>query len=204
MPAYPFVGSLGWRVPTDQVRPRRLLSKQSGFSSLCDRRLGASGGRARGKGRRTCRTRRCPTPTSTSALARSASYFDAPFLLIALGERTLPSGLAGALAPTSPILIGIFAPFIGRSERISRRQGVALSVGALMTFPVAVVTAPRQLPDVRAVLVVLGTGSGFTAGTFMLYYSLINQVGEERATIAQYFAPAFALFYGALWSASAR
>jgi drug/metabolite transporter (DMT)-like permease len=74
----------------------------------------------------------------------------------------------------------------------------ALSVGALMTFPVAVVTAPRKLPDVRAVLVVLGTGSGFTAGTFMLYYSLINQVGEERATIAQYFAPAFALFYGAL------
>jgi hypothetical protein len=131
MPAYPFVGSLGWRVPTDQVRPRRLLSKQSGFSSLCDRRLGASGGRARGKGRRTCRTRRCPTPTSTSALARSASYFDAPFLLIALGERTLPSGLAGALAPTSPILIGIFAPFIGRSERISRRQSVGLSIGLL-------------------------------------------------------------------------
>ena len=67
-----------------------------------------------------------------------------------------------------------------------------------MTFPVAVVTAPRELPDVRAVLVVLALGLIFTAGTFMLYYSLINQVGEERATIAQYFAPAFALFYGAL------
>jgi drug/metabolite transporter (DMT)-like permease len=152
-------------------------------------------------------------------------------LLIALGERTLPSGLAGALASTSPILIGIFAPFIDRSERISRRQGVgliigllgvalvvgahsagslgqflsalalldaaaggalstfvvkiwyrdrksipatrttffALSVGALMTFPVAVVTAPRELPDVRAVLVVLALGLIFTAGTFMVY-----------------------------------
>lgn len=74
----------------------------------------------------------------------------------------------------------------------------ALSVGALMTLPVAVITAPRELPDARAVLVVLTLGLVFTAGTFMLYYSLINQVGEERATIAQYFAPAFALFYGAL------
>lgn len=74
----------------------------------------------------------------------------------------------------------------------------ALSVGALMTLPVAVVTAPRELPDARAVLVVLTLGLVFTAGPSMLYYSLINQVGEERATIAQYFAPAFALFYGAL------
>ena len=67
-----------------------------------------------------------------------------------------------------------------------------------MTLPVAVITAPRELPDARAVLVVLTLGLVFTAGTFMLYYSLTNQVGEERATIAQYFAPAFALFYGAL------
>jgi drug/metabolite transporter (DMT)-like permease len=194
------------------------------------------------------------------ALLLGALAIGAPFLLIALGERTLPSGLAGVLASTSPIFIAVFAPFIDRSERISRRQGVglilgllgvalvvgahfagslgqfpsalallgaavggalssfvvkiwyrdrksipastttffALSVGALMTLPVAVVTAPRELPDARAVLVVLTLGLFFTAGTFMLYYSLINQVGEERATIAQYFAPAFALLYGAL------
>jgi drug/metabolite transporter (DMT)-like permease len=194
------------------------------------------------------------------ALLLGALAIAAPFMLIALGELTLPSGLAGVLASTSPLFIALFAPLIDRSQKINRRQGIglivgligvalvvgahflgslgqllgalallgaavggalssfvvklwykdkksipastttffALSVGALLTLPAAVITAPRVLPDARAVVVVLVLGLFFTAGTFMLYYLLINQVGEERATIAQYFAPAFALFYGAL------
>jgi drug/metabolite transporter (DMT)-like permease len=32
----------------------------------------------------------------------------------------------------------------------------------------------------------------------MLYYRLIGHVGEERAALANYLTPAFALFYGVL------
>ena len=42
------------------------------------------------------------------ALLLGALAIGAPFLLIALGERTLPSGLAGVLASTSPIFIAVF------------------------------------------------------------------------------------------------
>ena len=33
---------------------------------------------------------------------------------------------------------------------------------------------------------------------YMLYYRLINEVGSQRAALANYLLPAFALFYGVL------
>lgn len=41
-------------------------------------------------------------------------------------------------------------------------------------------------------------GLGYTALDYMLYYRLIDHVGEERAALANYLTPAFALFYGVL------
>ncbi len=74
----------------------------------------------------------------------------------------------------------------------------SLGIGALLTLPVAVVTAPRELPGVRAVLAVIVLGLVCTALAFMLYYSLIAQIGQERASLATYLTPAFALLYGVL------
>ncbi len=74
----------------------------------------------------------------------------------------------------------------------------ALGVGSLLTLPVAVATAPRELPGVRAVLAVIALGLLCTALAYMLYYSLIDQIGGERAALANYLTPAFALFYGVL------
>lgn len=45
-------------------------------------------------------------------------------------------------------------------------------------------------------MIVLGLGC--TALGYMLYYRLIDHVGEERAALANYLTPAFALFYGVL------
>src|SRR5215207_2356206 len=180
-------------------------------------------------------------------------------MLIALGELTVPSGLAGVLASTAPMFIAVFAPVLARSEEINRRQGAgllvglfgvalvvgahfiasfgqffgalallgaaasggassfvvklwykdkgvpastttffALSVGALLTLPVAVITAPRELPGARAVLAVIALGLLCTAVAFMLYYRLIDHIGEERASLSNYLTPAFALLYGML------
>ena len=74
----------------------------------------------------------------------------------------------------------------------------ALAIASVLTLPVAVVTAPRELPGVRAVLAVIVLGLGCTALAYMLYYRLIDNVGEERAALANYLTPAFALFYGVL------
>ena len=182
-----------------------------------------------------------------------------PFMLIALGELTVPSGLAGVLASTTPIFVALFSPVLGYNTRINRRQGAglivgligvalvvgahfvgslgqllgalavlgaaasgglssfvvalqykdkgipasttsffSLSVGALLTLPVALITAPHELPGTRAVMAVIVLGLLCTALAFMLYYSLIDQIGEERASLATYLTPVFALFYGVL------
>jgi drug/metabolite transporter (DMT)-like permease len=193
------------------------------------------------------------------ALLLGALAIAAPFMLIALGELIVPSGLAGVLASMAPMFIALFAPLLDPSMKINRRQvaglvvgllgvglvvGVhlvgslgqflgalsllgaaasgalssfvvklqykdkgipasttsffALAVASVLTLPVAVVTAPRELPGVRAVLAVIVLGLGCTALAYMLYYRLIDNVGEERAALANYLTPAFALFYGVL------
>ncbi len=193
------------------------------------------------------------------ALLLGALAIAAPFMLIALGELTVPSGLAGVLASTAPMFIALFAPVLDPSMEINRRQGAglavgllgvalvvgahfigslaqfvgalallgaaasgalssfvvklqykdkgvpasttsffALSVGALLTLPIAVATAPRELPGIRAVLAVIILGLGCTALAYILYYRLIDHVGEERAALANYLTPAFALLYGVL------
>ena len=193
------------------------------------------------------------------ALLLGALAIAVPFMLIALGELTVPSGLAGVLASTTPIFVALFSPVLGYNTGINRRQGAglivgligvalvvgahfvgslgqllgalavlgaaasgglssfvvalqykdkgipasttsffSLSVGALLTLPVALITAPHELPGTRAVLAVIVLGLLCTALAFMLYYSLIDQIGEERASLATYLTPVFALFYGVL------
>jgi drug/metabolite transporter (DMT)-like permease len=193
------------------------------------------------------------------ALLLGALAIAAPFMLIALGELIVPSGLAGVLASMAPMFIALFAPLLDPSLEINRRQGAglligllgvglvvgvhlvgslgqflgalallgaaasgalssfivklqykdkgvpasttsffALSVASLLTLPVALITAPRELPGIRAVLAVIVLGLGCTALGYMFYYRLIDHVGEERAALANYLTPAFALFYGVL------
>jgi drug/metabolite transporter (DMT)-like permease len=193
------------------------------------------------------------------ALLLGAVAIAAPFMLIALGELTVPSGLAGVLVSTTPMFVALFAPFLDSAMDINRRQSAglavgllgvalvvgvhfigslgqlvgalallgaaacgalsgfvvkmqykdkgvpasttslfALSVGALLTLPVAIVTAPRELPGMRAVLAVIALGLVCTAVAFMLYYRLIDHIGEERAALSNYLTPAFALVYGVL------
>ena len=193
------------------------------------------------------------------ALLLGALAIATPFMLIALGELTVPSGLAGVLVSTTPMFVALFAPWIDPAMEINRRQGAglavgllgvalvvgahfigslgqlvgalallgaaasgalsgfvvklqykdkgvpasttsffALSVGALLTLPVAAITAPRELPGTRAVLAVVALGLLCTAVAFMLYYRLIDHIGEERASLSNYLTPAFALLYGVL------
>ena len=194
-----------------------------------------------------------------SALLLGALSIAAPFMLITLGELTVPSGLAGVLGSTAPMFIPLFALRLDPSQRVNRRQGAglivglvgvalvvgihsirepdqflgalallgaaasgalasfvvkfryrdagipasttsffALVVGAVLALPVALVTAPHEAPGTRAVLAVIMLGLVCTALGYMLYYSLINQIGGQRAALANYLTPAFALFYGVL------
>ncbi|HSL01023.1 MAG TPA: DMT family transporter [Rubrobacteraceae bacterium] len=191
------------------------------------------------------------------ALLLGALAIAAPFMLISLGELSVPSGLAGVLVSTTPMFVAVFALRLDPTARINRRQamgllvglvGVALvvgiqsvsslgqffgalailgaaacgalssfvvklqyrdkgvppstttlfslAVGAVLVAPVAALTASREVPGARSIIAVILLGLVCTALAFTLYYSLIDQIGEERAAIGNYLTPIFALVYG--------
>ncbi len=74
----------------------------------------------------------------------------------------------------------------------------SLSVGAVLVAPFAVITASGEAPGPHAIVSVILLGLFCTALTFLLYYLLIAEVGEERAALGNYLMPIFALFYGVI------
>ena len=75
---------------------------------------------------------------------------------------------------------------------------ISILVGAVLTLPAAVATAPSSLPGTRATLAMLALGVVGTALAFVIFYKLIAEVGAGRASLVSYLAPGVALLYGAL------
>jgi drug/metabolite transporter (DMT)-like permease len=75
---------------------------------------------------------------------------------------------------------------------------LSIMVGAVMTLPAAVATAPAELPGMRAVAAVTALGVVGTAVAFVILYKLIAETGAARASLVSYLAPGMALAYGAL------
>jgi drug/metabolite transporter (DMT)-like permease len=119
-------------------------------------------------------------------------------LVGSLGQFLGALALLGAAASGGLSSFVIALQYKDKGVPASTTSFFALSVGALLTLPLAIVTAPHELPSIRAVLAVIALGLGCTALGYMLYYSLIDHIGGERAALANYLTPAFALFYGVL------
>src|SRR5215208_1025961 len=126
------------------------------------------------------------------ALVVGAHFIDS------LGQFLGALALLGAAASGALSSFVIALQYKDKGVPASTTSFFALGVGALLTLPVGIITAPRELPGIPAVLAVIALGLGCTALGYMLYYSLIDHIGEERAALANYLTPAFALFYGVL------
>ena len=115
-----------------------------------------------------------------------------------------PGQFLGAMALLGAAASGALSSFIvklwykDKGVPASTTSFFALGIASLLTLPVALVTAPHELPGIQAVLAVIALGLGCTALGYMLYYRLIDAIGGERASLANYLTPAFALFYGVL------
>jgi drug/metabolite transporter (DMT)-like permease len=75
-------------------------------------------------------------------------------------------------------------------------SGAVMLVATVLTSPVLAATAPHHAPSLKSVAALLALGAGGTGIAFILYYTLIAEVGPGRASVVGYVAPAFSVFYG--------
>jgi drug/metabolite transporter (DMT)-like permease len=71
-----------------------------------------------------------------------------------------------------------------------------MSISALLTLPIAIATAPDHFPSLGASAALLVLGIGGTGIAFVIFYTLIAELGPARAALVAYIAPGFAVFYG--------
>jgi drug/metabolite transporter (DMT)-like permease len=72
----------------------------------------------------------------------------------------------------------------------------SLGLNGLVYLPFAVRDAPSSLPSARVLWSVLGLGAVCTATAFVVFFSLIAEVGPQRATVITYLNPAIAVGLG--------
>src|SRR5918996_2468142 len=102
------------------------------------------------------------------ALLLGALAIAAPFMLIALGELTVPSGLAGVLASMTPMFIALFAPLLDPSMEINRRQGAGLVVGLLGVGLVVGVHLVGSFSQFLGALALLGAAASGALSSFVV------------------------------------
>jgi drug/metabolite transporter (DMT)-like permease len=74
--------------------------------------------------------------------------------------------------------------------------GGTMLVAAVATAPLLVAAPPSSAPAFDAIASLVALGVGGTGIAFVLYYTLIADIGPARASMVGYVAPAFSIVYG--------
>ena len=75
----------------------------------------------------------------------------------------------------------------------------AVSGAAVLTLPFAAATAEHGAPGAGPIAALIALAIVHTGLAFIIFYTLISQVGAGRANLVSYLAPPFALAYGAIF-----
>jgi drug/metabolite transporter (DMT)-like permease len=103
-----------------------------------------------------------------TALGLGAVSITAPFLLITVGEKHVPSGLTAVLIASAPLFVALLAPFVDKSEQIDRRQGVGLAVGIVGVGLLVGVETVSTLAEFLGALAMLGAAACYAGATFVV------------------------------------
>jgi drug/metabolite transporter (DMT)-like permease len=89
-------------------------------------------------------------------------------------------------------------------HRLQGIQPVAIVTGTMATSAVLLIPVlpftgfADRVPDAGTVAAMLALGLGGTGLAFLIFYTLIAEVGPARASLVAYIAPGFSVVYGAL------
>ncbi len=73
---------------------------------------------------------------------------------------------------------------------------VTMAASALMTLPFALATFPSAVPDLETFGSLSALGVFGTGISFVLFYTLIGDIGPSKTSLVAYVAPGFAVLYG--------
>ena len=114
------------------------------------------------------------------------------------------SGDGEALAGGLMVLLASVGYAIGLLYLKHRLRGVApvavaastMVAGALVLAPFVPFELPSGAPDLQTTAAMVGLGAGGTGIAFLIFYTLIADIGPARASLVTYIAPGFAVVYG--------
>jgi drug/metabolite transporter (DMT)-like permease len=114
------------------------------------------------------------------------------------------TGDTAALFGGLMILLASFGYAIGPLQMKRRLQGVppvataaaTMTIAALVLTPAVPFAIPAHTPGLDTIGSLLVLGAGGTGFAFLIFYTLIAEVGPGRATVVAYIAPGFSVIYG--------
>jgi drug/metabolite transporter (DMT)-like permease len=107
--------------------------------------------------------------------------------------------IGGVLVIVASLGYAIGGLWLKRSFRDVQPLGLVvatMSASALMALPAALATAPAGMPGAGAVAAVAALGVVGTGISFVLFYSLIGEIGPAKTSLVAYVAPVFSVVYG--------
>ena len=94
-----------------------------------------------------------------------------PFMLIAIGELYVPSGLTAVLISPAPIFVAMLAPLLDASERVDRRAGIGMAVGLAGVALLVGVESVGSLHEFLGSLAILGAALSYALSGFVVKHS---------------------------------
>jgi drug/metabolite transporter (DMT)-like permease len=103
-----------------------------------------------------------------SALLLGLVSVAAPFMLITLGEHTVPSGLTAVLISPASLFVALFAPFLDPSERTGRVQAAGMVLGLLGVVLVVGVESVSTTGELLGALAMIGAAACYGLSGFVV------------------------------------
>jgi drug/metabolite transporter (DMT)-like permease len=111
-------------------------------------------------------------------------------------SAALVGGLAVVLASLGYAIGGFYLKARFRETQPIGVVTATMFASAALTLPVALASFPGEAPGAGSIAAMAALGAGGTGLGFVIFYTLIADVGPAKASIVAYIAPVFAVIYG--------
>ena len=111
-------------------------------------------------------------------------------------SAALVGGLAVVLASLGYAIGGFYLKARFKETQPIGVVTATMFASAVLALPVALVSFPSDAPGAGSIAAMAALGAGGTGLAFVIFYTLIAEVGPAKASIVAYIAPVFAVIYG--------